>query len=75
VFDQRFQACTGLKIGSVAELITSAWVDEHSGISGSISALRDWLTDVERFSKEWIADVHELLAELDAARGQAASPG
>jgi len=75
VFDQRFQACSGFKIESAAELITSAWVDEHSGISGSISALRDWFTDVERFSKEWIANVHELLVELDAAQGQQADPG
>jgi hypothetical protein len=70
MFDQRFRACTGFKVESAAELITSAWVDEHSGISGSISALRDWFTDVERFSKEWIANVHELLVELDAAHGQ-----
>jgi hypothetical protein len=70
VFDQRFRACTGLKIESAAELITSAWVDEHCGISGSISALRDWFTDVERFSKEWITNVNELLGELDAAHAQ-----
>jgi hypothetical protein len=70
VFDQRFRACTGFKVESAAELITSAWVDEHSGISGSISALRNWFTDVERFSRDWIANVHELLAELDRVHEQ-----
>jgi len=67
VFDKRFRACTGLKIESTAELIVSAWVDEHSGISGSRSALCNWLTDAERFSADWIANVRELLAELDMA--------
>src|SRR5262249_14370585 len=65
VFDKRFRACTGLQIESTAELIASAWVDEHSGISGALSALCNWLTDVERFSADWIANVHELLVELD----------
>ena len=70
MFDQRFRACNGFKVESAAELITSAWVDEHSGISGSLSALRNWLTDVERFSTDWIASVHEALVELDRVRGQ-----
>jgi hypothetical protein len=70
VFDQRFRACTGFKVESAAELITSAWVDEHCGISGSISALRDWFSDVDRFSTDWIANVHELLIELDREHGQ-----
>jgi hypothetical protein len=69
-FDQRFRACTGFKVEAAAELITSAWVDKHSGISGSISALLDWLTDIERFSTDWIANVHELLLELDRVYGQ-----
>lgn len=70
VFDQRFRACTGFKVELAAELITSAWVDEHSGISGSLSALCNWFTDVERFSTDWIANVHELLVELDRVHGQ-----
>jgi len=69
-FDQRFRACAGFKVEAAAELITSAWVDEHSGISGSISTLLDWFTDVERFSTDWIANVHELLVELDRVHGQ-----
>jgi hypothetical protein len=70
MFDQRFRACTGFKVESAAELITSAWVDKHSGISGSLSALRNWFTDVERFSTDWIASVYEVLVELDRVQGQ-----
>jgi hypothetical protein len=70
VFDQRFRACTGFNIELAAELIASAWVDEHSGISGSLPALCNWFTDGERFSTDWIANVHELLVELDRVHGQ-----
>jgi hypothetical protein len=66
-FDQRLRACTGFKVDGAAELIASAWVDEQSGIAGSIPALRDWLTNVERFSTDWIANVREFLIELDRA--------
>jgi len=70
MFEQRFRACTGFRIEAAAELIASAWVDEQCGIPGALAALRDWLTDARRFSADWIATVHELLAELDAAQGQ-----
>ena len=70
LFDQRLRTCTGFRTEPAAELITSAWVDEHSGIPGALAALRDWLTDAQRFSEDWIATVRELLVELDAARGQ-----
>jgi hypothetical protein len=69
-FDQRFQACTGFKVESAAELIASSWVDEHCGISGSISALRGWFTDSARFSTDWINNVHALLIELDRVHRQ-----
>ena len=70
MFDQRFRARTGFKIESAAELVASAWVDEHSGISGSLFSLRSWFTDGERFSTDWIASVHEVLVELDRVHGQ-----
>jgi hypothetical protein len=70
-FDQRFRACSGLVVASAAELIASAWLDERAGISGAVAALRDWLTDSERFSADWIATVHALLAELDQMPRQA----
>jgi len=46
-------------------LIASAWLDERSGVTGSLPALHNWFTDAGRFSKDWIANVNELLAELD----------
>jgi heme oxygenase len=64
-FNRRFQACSGLKVESAADLIASAWMDERSGVTGSLSALHNWLTGVGRFSRDWIANVNELLAELD----------
>jgi hypothetical protein len=67
-FDRRFRACEGFKFEPVAELLISAWIDEQSGISGSVSALRDWLVDVERFSSAWIANVNDLFAEIDRMR-------
>ena len=63
VFNRRFRACSTVE--SAAELIASAWMDERSGITGSLSALHDWFTDVRRFSGDWIANVNELLVELD----------
>ena len=70
MFDQRFRVCTGFKVESAAELVASAWVDEHSGMTGSLSSLCSWFTDGERFSTDWIASVHELLVELDRVHGQ-----
>ena len=70
MFDQRFRVCTGFKVESTAELVASAWVDEHSGMTGSLSSLCSWFTDGQRFSTDWIASVHELLVELDRVHGQ-----
>jgi len=70
MFDQRFRVCTGFKVESTAELVASAWVDEHSGMTGSLSSLCSWFTDGKRFSTDWIASVHELLVELDRVHGQ-----
>jgi hypothetical protein len=68
-FDARFRACTGFRIESAGQLITSAWVDQQAGIPGSVPALRDWLADAQRFSTDWIAVVDKLLAELDQVYG------
>jgi hypothetical protein len=72
VFDEKFRTCTGFKVEVAAELITSAWVDEHSGILGSVAALRGWFTDVDRFATDWVAHVDELLVQLDRVHGQSA---
>jgi heme oxygenase len=66
-FDRRFRSCTGLTVKSAAKLIASAWVDERSGMDGALAAVRDWFVDVERFSRDWIANVDEFLVKLDQA--------
>ena len=63
-FEQRFRACDGLTIECAAELIVSAWIDEHCDISGALAAVRDWFLAPDRFSAHWIANVDELLARL-----------
>jgi heme oxygenase len=63
-FDLKFRACAGHKVPSAAELIASAWMDERSGIRGALASVRDWFTDSERFSEEWIADVNEFVIQL-----------
>jgi hypothetical protein len=70
LFGERLRACAGFKVEPAAELIASAWVDEHSGIFGSVSALRGWFTHAERFSTDWITNVDELLVELDKVDSQ-----
>lgn len=68
VFSRRFEACSGLKVESVAELIASAWIDERSGVAGARPALHDWFIDSGRFSKDWIANVNQLFVELDRSQ-------
>src|SRR5450631_1494052 len=66
-FDQRLCACAGLTIDSTAHLITSAWVDERSGIAGALASVRGWFVDPDRFSNAWIGNVTELVTKLDHA--------
>ena len=42
-------------------LLVAAVADEKNGIEGSINALKDWLTDGDRFSTEWIRAVHKII--------------
>jgi len=64
-FDWRLRACSGLKVESAAALIASAWADERTGITGAFMAVRDWFTDSERFSNDWIEVVNQLGTTLD----------
>ena len=68
-FDLRLSVCPGLKVSSAAELIASAWIDEHSGIRGALASVRDWFADPERFSEEWIENVNEFVTQLKDAGG------
>ena len=47
-FDSRFQASAGLRVDSASILITSAWIDERSGIPGALAAVLEWFVDAER---------------------------
>jgi heme oxygenase len=65
MFDQRLRVVPGPTVESAAKLLTSAWVDERSGVAGALAAVRDWFVDPDRFSSGWIATVNELLIKLD----------
>jgi len=64
-FERQFSSCAGFRVKSAAQLITSAWIDERSGITGSLAATQDWFANSERFSREWITNVNGLVALLD----------
>jgi heme oxygenase len=66
-FDQRLRACAGLIVDSTAHLITSAWIDERSGITGALASVHGWFVDADRFSNAWIVNVTELVTKLDHA--------
>jgi len=66
-FERRLRSCAGLTVDSAAHLVTSAWVDERSGLHGALGAVRDWFVDTGRFSSDWIASVNELVQRLDQA--------
>lgn len=68
-FDRRLDACAGPVVPSAAQLVASAWVDQQSGIAGSLAATRDWFTDPARFSPDWILHVNDLVTHLDRAGG------
>jgi len=68
-FDRRLRGCPGRTVDSASHLIALAWMDERAGIVGALAAVRDWFTDGERFSDNWIANVHALVHALDRAGG------
>jgi len=52
-----------------AELLIGAIADERNGIKGAIAALRGWLTDPERYGKDWIELIDKLAEDADRAAG------
>jgi heme oxygenase len=66
-FEPQFQACAGFTVPSAAKLIASAWLDEQSGITGSLASVRDWFSDPTRFSDDWVSTVDRLMAALGRA--------
>jgi hypothetical protein len=69
-FDGRLRECAGTTVNSAVQLIVSSWIDERSGISGALATTRDWFTNSERFSSDWVVSVGELVAALEQANGQ-----
>ena len=55
---------------NAGDLLLSAVADERCGIRGAVPAIRDWLTDPNRFPERWIAAVH---AAIDKATQAGAS--
>ena len=55
---------------NAVDLLLSAVADERSGIQAALPALRDWMTDPNRFPERWIAAVN---AAIDKERRAAAS--
>jgi heme oxygenase len=67
-FDRNFRGYAGFQVESAAKLLTSAWVDENSGIPGALAATREWFTCDARFATPWIENVTALLVALDRIR-------
>lgn len=61
----RFDACSGERVPDAADLLISARVDTASGIERAWEATRSWFIDPERFSREWIDNVHGLTVGLE----------
>ncbi|MCF8129440.1 MAG: biliverdin-producing heme oxygenase [Deltaproteobacteria bacterium] len=53
------------KFRSTGQLLVAAVADEKNGIEGSVAALKEWLTDGNRFSTKWIRAVKKTLAKAD----------
>jgi heme oxygenase len=64
-FEERFLTCSGFKTPSAAQLIASAWIDEQAKISNALKSTQQWFSDSARFSKDWIANVDELIVKLN----------
>lgn len=50
------------KLFKIGELIVSSVCDEAAGITEAVNSLVSWLTDPQRFSGEWIAEVSNITA-------------
>lgn len=67
---RKFQAATDGELQGrfrrTGELIVAAVCDEAAGIADAVNSLKEWLTDAERFSPQWIAAVSDAFGQ---ARG------
>lgn len=51
---------------NTGDLLLSAFTDEQNGIQGAVLSLREWLTNAECFSGEWIDAVNAILKKAEA---------
>jgi heme oxygenase len=68
-YNSLFHLSTGFKVPSPADLLASCWIDEKSGIKGSLGATLSWFTDIKRFSADWIRLANLLIDDLQSKIG------
>lgn len=54
-------------LAGTGELLVAAVADESSGLDGALPAVRDWLTEPQRFPDAWIAAVQQTIAATETA--------
>lgn len=57
-FDHAVGAEMAARFHNTGQLLVAAVADETNGIEGCVKAIREWLTDADRFSTEWISAVN-----------------
>lgn len=65
-FDSSAPAPWNEKLPETGTLICCAVADERAGFAGAERSLLDWLTDPERFPREWIECVQRTVADARA---------
>ncbi|HIJ40445.1 MAG TPA: biliverdin-producing heme oxygenase [Deltaproteobacteria bacterium] len=50
---------------NTGELLVAAVADERNGTEGAVASVQGWLTDVDRFSGQWILAVNEILQKAE----------
>ena len=69
-FEARVPADEARRLPHTGAMLGAATTDEREGVDGAVASLAYWLVDAERFGPEWIAAVHETLAEARARADQ-----
>ncbi len=67
-FDQHADPDWSARLPETGGLLAAAVADEQAGISQAVQNIEAWMTDAERFPRQWIAAVH---TTIRAAREQA----
>ena len=62
-FDARVATADVRRLRRMGGILVAAVADERDGIELAVSSVVSWTTDPERFGDDWIAAVHETVAE------------